>query len=51
MTDKAKDNHVQRVPPPEERDLQKSALPPDEAAYRARSDRERTSAQGWSTEE
>ncbi len=44
MTDKAKDNHVQRVPPPEEKDLQKSDLPPDGAAYRERSARERTSA-------
>jgi hypothetical protein len=43
MTDK-EGNHVQRVPPPEEGDLQKSAFPPDEAAYRERSDRERTSA-------
>ncbi len=32
MTDKAKDERVE------------SALPPDDAAYRARSDRERTSA-------
>ena len=44
MSDEAKDNHIQRVPPPEKRDLQKSAFPPDEAAYRERSDRERTSA-------
>jgi hypothetical protein len=44
MTDKAKDNHVQRVPPPEEGDLQKSDLPPDGGAYRERSARERTSA-------
>ncbi len=44
MTDKAKGNRIQRVPPPEERDLQKSDLPPDEAAYRERSARERTSA-------
>ena len=44
MTDKAKDdNHIQRVPPSEERDPQKSVLPPDEANYRERSARERTS--------
>ncbi len=44
MTNKAKDNHVQRVPPPEEGDLQKSDLPPDGGPYRERSARERTSA-------
>ncbi len=44
MTDKNKDSHVQRVLPPAERDPLVRVLSPDEADYRRRSARERTSA-------
>ncbi len=44
MTDKNKDDHVQRVPPPAEKDPLLRVLSPDEADYRQRSARERTSA-------
>ncbi len=34
MTDKAKDNRVERALPPQERDPEESVLPPDDADYR-----------------
>jgi hypothetical protein len=44
MTDKNKDNHIERVLSPAEKDPLLRALSPDEADYRQRSARERTSA-------